>query len=222
MNTERSSASASPGARARQAIRGLYAITTDERDTGLLLDAVDQTLRAGTRLLQYRNKTAPPALRREQLRALKPLCDHYACLLVVNDDWRLALELQVDAVHIGGEDGDAAEVRAAIGPNVLLGVSCYADLERAVEVAPCADYLAFGSVFRSRTKPAAASAPLGILGQARLLGKPIVAIGGITPANARQVLDAGAEALAVSNGIFGAPSISAATSAFISIAAMPR
>ena len=207
-----------PGPRAAQAvIRGLYAITPDVADTDWLIRAVEQTLAAGTRLLQYRNKAADRRLRWAQLQALKPLCGRHGCTLVVNDDWQAAVDLQIGAVHIGGDDGDAAAVRAALGPDAILGVSCYASLDRAREVLPYADYLAFGSVFASTTKPAAPSAALEVLRQARTLGMPVVAIGGINQANARQVLDAGADAIAVIGGVFGAESIARATTGLLRI-----
>jgi thiamine-phosphate pyrophosphorylase len=203
-------------ARAREVVRGLYAITPDWADTATLLAAVEATLGAGTRLLQYRNKVASPEMKREQLTALISLCERHGCTLVVNDDWRLALELGIRAVHIGGDDGDVQEVRAALGPEVILGVSCYADLERARLVASMADYLAFGSVFPSTTKPTAASAALQILGQARSLGLPVVAIGGIDQGNARSVLEAGADAIAVISGLFGGAAVAEATEAQVS------
>src|SRR5690606_1366343 len=130
----------------------------DREDTAALVEAVEATLSAGTRLLQYRNKAASLGKKREQLGALMPLCGRYGCTLVVNDDWRLAVELGIDAVHVGSEDGDVQAVRAAVGDGVILGVSCYADLGRARELAGWADYLAFGSVFPSSTKPRAVSA----------------------------------------------------------------
>ena len=199
-------------ARARRVIRGLYAITPDEADTAKLVGMVEATLGAGTRLLQYRNKVADATLRREQLRELMPLCERYGCTLVVNDDWRAAIELGIGAVHIGGDDGDAAAVREAVGPDVILGVSCYASLERAEAVAPYADYLAFGSVFPSSTKPQAVSAALGLLGEAkRRSGMPVVAIGGIDADNAPRAIEAGASAVAVISAVFSARDVRAAT-----------
>ncbi len=199
-------------ARARRVIRGLYAITPDEADTAKLVRMVESTLSAGTRLLQYRNKTADAVLRREQLRALVPLCERYGCTLVVNDDWRAAIELGIGAVHIGGDDGDVAEVRGAVGPEVILGVSCYASLERAEAVAPYADYLAFGSMFPSGTKPHAVSASLELLGEAaRRFELPVVAIGGIDSQNSRLVIEAGADAVAVIYAVFGAKDIQRST-----------
>lgn len=209
-------------ARARRVIRGLYAITPDWDDTDALVAAVQATLGAGTRLLQYRNKAASTSHQREQLLALKPLCERYGCILVVNDDWRLALELGIDAVHIGGDDGDAQVVRDSVGPDVILGVSCYADLGRARTMAPYADYLAFGSMFVSLTKPGAVAAPLGVLGEARALGTLVVAIGGINVGNAGQVLAAGADAVAVIGGVFGGGKVAEQTSALLQAIAGTR
>lgn len=203
--------------RAREVIRGLYAITPDWDDTSRLVAAVAETLSAGTRLLQYRNKAASDGKKREQLGELIPLCRRHGCTLVVNDDWRLALELGVDAVHVGSDDGDVDAVRREIGPEVILGVSCYADLERARRLAPAADYLAFGSVFPSRTKPAAVSAALEMLGKARTLDRSVVAIGGIDASNATRVIQAGANALAVISALFGEASIAKATTELINL-----
>ena len=208
--------------RARQVIRGLYAITPDWDDTEALARAVEASLGAGTRLLQYRNKPASPGKKREQLLALMPPCERHYCTLVVNDDWRLALDLGLDAVHIGSDDGEARLVRDAVGPEVILGVSCYGDLARARALAPYADYLAFGSVFASSTKPAAVAAALEVLQEARALGRPVVAIGGIDAANAGQVLAAGADAVAVIRGVFGGESVARATSALLRVVEKAR
>ena len=203
-------------------IRGLYAITPDWDDTGKLVEAVAESLAVGTRLLQYRNKAASREKQREQLQEVMPLCERYGCTLVVNDDWRLALEMGVGAVHIGSDDGDAQAVRATVGPEMIVGVSCYADLGRARELAPVADYLAFGSVFPSGTKPKAVSAALEILGSARMLGRPVVAIGGINAGNARAVVEAGADAVAVIGGVFGGASVAAATGDLVRIVSALR
>jgi len=96
-------------------------------------------------------------------------------------------------------------VRAALGPDKLLGVSCYADLTCAMTAAAAgADYLAFGSMYASATKPNAPPAPLTLLREARRhLGLPIAAIGGISLSNAAQTIAAGADLLAVVSDLFG-------------------
>ncbi|OFZ84009.1 MAG: hypothetical protein A2W21_00555 [Betaproteobacteria bacterium RBG_16_66_20] len=119
----------------------------------------------------------------------------------------LALESGADGVHLGRDDGDLAAARAKLRGK-LLGVSCYNSLAAArASVAAGADYIAFGSVFPSPTKPAAVRAPLALFGEARSLRVPLVAIGGITLDNAPQLLVAGADCLAVISDLFDAPDI---------------
>ena len=159
-----------PERQARRAlIHGVYAITADEGDTTRLLADVEAALSGGIRILQYRNKLAGSALKRQQLEALKGVCEQHRALLIVNDDWRLAAELGIDAVHLGEDDGDIEEARRALGPGSLIGVSCYASVERARALAPVADYLAFGALFASGTKPLARPAPLSLFREVQAL-----------------------------------------------------
>jgi len=187
------------------AARGLYLLTPDIADTETLLARVAPLL-PFTTWLQYRNKTAPRVLQRQQLQALRPLCEKAKVPLLVNDDWHLAAELGLSGAHLGADDGDLAEARAALGPDALLGASCYADIERArVAVRAGASYVAFGAFFPSPTKPQARRAALSILGEAAVLGVPRIAIGGITPDNGRALAQAGTDLLAVISGVFDAP-----------------
>jgi thiamine-phosphate pyrophosphorylase len=106
---------------------------------------------------------------------------------------------------VGRHDGDPAAIRARIGPDRVLGVSCYDDLARARSMLGVADHVGFGSVFASPTKPQAVRAPLALFGQARAMGLPAVAIGGIDRSNARLPIEAGADAVAVISDVFTAP-----------------
>ena len=200
-------------------LSGLYAVTPDLDDTTELLRRVGQALQGGLRLLQYRNKPAAAALRREQAGALLALCRAQSVPLVINDDLQLALEIGADGAHLGREDGDLAAARAALGPGKLLGISCYDDIGRAREAKRVgADYVAFGSFFASPTKPAAVRAPLTLLAEARNeLGLPVCAIGGITLQNAPQLIAAGADLLAVITDLFEAPDIAARAAAYTSL-----
>lgn len=185
--------------------RGLYLLTPDERDTGRLLDRVGAVLGFAS-LLQYRNKLAGPALAAEQVAALLPACREHGVPLLVNDDWRLAAEVGADGAHLGEADGDLSAARAALGARAILGASCYDSLERAESAAAAgASYVAFGACFPSGTKPGARRVAPAVLRDARRLGLPVVAIGGITPDNARGVVEAGADLLAVISGVFDAP-----------------
>lgn len=194
--------------------RGLYLLTPDETDTERLLDRVSEVLDVAS-LLQYRNKAADHALRRRQASALLRICRDAGVPLVVNDDARLAADIGADGVHLGEDDADAASARALLGAGAIIGISCYASLERAHNAARAgADYLAFGAFFASTTKPQARHAELHLLHDSAPLGLPRVAIGGITPDNARVLVDAGADLLAVISGVFDAPDPLAAARAY--------
>lgn len=194
--------------------RGLYLITPDEADTARLLARLRPALAEGPVLLQYRNKAAGPALRREQAGAVLALCRETGIPLVVNDDWQLALEIGAEGAHLGGDDGDLAEARAA-APGLRLGASCYDDLGRAHAAAAAgADHLAFGAFFPSGTKPLARRAHPSLLRDSADLDLPRVAIGGITPDNAPGLVAAGADFLAVIGGVFASDDPAAAVRAY--------
>ena len=194
---------------------GIYLITPQMDDTARLRSVIGSLLRQPPALLQYRHKRADQALRRQQALALLTLCREAGVPLVINDDWSLAREIGADGVHLGASDADPATVRAELGAGALIGVSCYGDFDRAEAMAGLdVDYLAFGAVFASPTKPLADKAPLTLFQQARRLGKPTVAIGGITPDNSRQLRDAGADFIAVISGVFDAPDPAQALAAY--------
>jgi thiamine-phosphate pyrophosphorylase len=193
----------------RHPISGLYAVTPDVADTSGLVAAAEAALAGGAHLLQYRNKSAIPALRDAQARALAALCRKFRVPFIVNDHLDLALAVEADGLHLGAEDGSLAAARARLGPAKILGVSCYDRLELALEAERRgADYVAFGSFFPSTVKPGAVRAPLALLREAKLrLSLPVVAIGGITLQNAPQLIAAGADGVAVVSALFGAGDI---------------
>ena len=194
--------------------RGVYLITPDEADTTRLRDQLAPVLAAGPALLQYRNKAADPGLRRDQVAMLLPLCRAAGVPLVVNDDWRLAAEAGADGAHLGREDGEIAEARVALGPAAILGASCYDELGRARRAAAAgASYVAFGAFFASGTKPLARRAQPSLLADSAVFALTRVAIGGITPENARSLVVAGADLVAVIGGVFDAPDPAAAVRA---------
>jgi thiamine-phosphate pyrophosphorylase len=190
-------------------LRGLYAVTPDMNATRPLLVAVAAAVSGGCRIVQYRNKTASATLRREQAAALASFCKASAVCLIINDDVELALAVNAGGVHLGGDDGDLAAARARLGSQRLLGASCYADLHRARKaVCAGADYVAFGAVYPSPTKPAACRASFELLREARReLDCPIVAIGGITIDNSAPIVASGADMLAVITDLFECPDI---------------
>ncbi len=195
-------------------LAGLYAITPDLEDTGDLAARVAAALAGGAAAIQYRNKAADTALRRAQAQALARVQAIRGGLFIVNDDAALAVEAGADGVHVGEDDAGIADAREIVGPNRLVGVSCYNDLACARSaVAAGADYVAFGSFFPSAVKPGARRAEVDLLGQARALGVPVVAIGGITATNAQVLVRAGAHAVAAITAVFDAPDIEVAARA---------
>ena len=192
------------GAR-RAVIRGLYAVTPDEEETLRLVVQVRSALAGGASVVQYRNKPAPDSLRRSQASALRSLCTTFGVPFIINDHLDLALETGADGLHIGAHDLNVIEARAALGPEPLLGVSCYNDLDLArAAVDAGADYVAFGSVFSSTSKPEAVHAPLALFSQALCLNVPLVGIGGVTLANLPLLIASGAHAAAIISDLFDA------------------
>lgn len=200
-------------------LRGLYGITPNEPDTARLLTLVRAALVGGMRILQLRNKLASPVLREEQARALRALTREYGCLLIINDDAKLAAAVDADGAHLGAEDGSIREARALLGPGRLLGATCYGSLDNARKaLAEGADHIAFGGFFRSTVKPGNAQRPLSLLTDAkREFAVPVVAIGGITQATTPQLIEAGADAVAVITALFGAPDVTQAAREFCAL-----
>jgi thiamine-phosphate pyrophosphorylase len=195
---------------------GLYAITSDA-STQLLAD-VAQALAGGARVLQYRDKSDDAPRRLAEAQALLQLCRSHRVPLIINDDVALAAAIGADGVHLGERDVAIAMARAVLGPQAIIGVSCYNSFERAQQLtASGADYLAFGAFFPSPTKPHAPRAMPELLRRAATLGLPTVAIGGITPDNGGLLVEAGADYLAVITGVFGADDISLAASRFAAL-----
>lgn len=197
-------------------LRGLYAITPESADGDRLLVDVEAALAGGCRLLQFRDKTSAMPERVARARALRAMTRRYDARLVINDDLALAFLVDADGVHLGGEDGNLVAARAILGPDRILGASCYSDPAAARTAAAAGvDYVAFGAVYPSPTKPAAARAGLDLFSQARSdLTTATCAIGGITLANAPPLIAAGADLLAVITDLFSAPDIAARAAAY--------
>jgi thiamine-phosphate pyrophosphorylase len=194
-------------------IAGLYAIADSAylKETEFV-PAVRAALDGGARVIQYRDKFGDAGMRASIARELNTLCREQGVPLIINDDVALAHAVGAAGAHLGREDTDIAAARSALGESAIIGVSCYNELERARQAqALGADYVAFGRFFPSRTKPRAVGASLELLHAARAeLEIPIVAIGGITPENGASLIEAGADALAVIEGVFNQPDIRAA------------
>ena len=201
-------------------LSGLYAITDAAlQEPEQLPERVARAIDGGARLVQYRDKSGDRAARLHQARVLAGLCRARGALLIINDDTRLAADSGADGVHLGRDDGDPAAARRRLGAGAIIGVSCYDQWPRALEaVEQGADYIAFGRFFPSRTKPQAVQASLDLIRRAKQqLALPVAAIGGITPHNGAQLVAAGADMLAVVQGVFAAADISQAASAYAAL-----
>ena len=204
-------------------ISGLYAITEARlMPEPVFLAQAEAALRGGARILQYRDKgdvvTDAPR-RQRQAGALRELCAQYNALFVVNDDPRLAQAVGAPALHVGAGDVPLAALRAQFGRAILVGVSCYGSVRQAQEATALgADYVAFGSFFASPSKPQAPVVSVDVLMAARaVIDLPIVAIGGIAEANGGALIAAGADALAVISGVFGADDVEGAARRFTAL-----
>jgi len=185
--------------------RGVYLITPDDADTARLLARTAPLLAAGATWLQYRNKTAAAALHLQQATALQALCAQHGVPLIINDDPALAHAVGAAGVHLGGTDGDIGAARALLGPDAIIGASCYDQLANAEKaVAAGASYVAFGAFFPTTTKITTSRAHTDLLRQSAALGVPRVAIGGLTPDNVGPIIDAGADLVAVVSSVFAA------------------
>ena len=199
-------------------LRGLYAITPEEPDTRKLLDKVAAAIAGGAAAVQYRAKNLPEDIRLAQATHLAGICRAAGVALIVNDSAQLARAVGADGIHLGRDDGEVAHARRLLGRS-LVGVSCYDAIDRVRAAAAAgADYVAIGSVFPSSTKPGAVRAPLALLAEARRAsGLPVVAIGGITAANAVEAIAAGADMVAVISAVFDARDVEASARAISSL-----
>lgn len=193
----------------------LYAITPDWRDSQRLLRTTESLLQAGLRWLQYRDKSSDAARRLLEARALRRLTAAHGCRLIINDDLNLAQHSDADGVHLGEDDAPVEAARASLGQDAIIGLSCYNDLERVHwGCTQAADYLAMGAVHASPTKPAARRVTLSTLAAAASCGRPVCAIGGLTPANVGAVVHTGVRLIAVVSAVFEAADPVAALRAF--------
>lgn len=184
---------------------GLYAIT-DSRlcPPDQLVTAVEAAVRGGAVMVQYREKQAPAPEKLRQARDLAAVCRAGGALFLINDDPELARRVNADGVHVGQDDESAAAARQRLGEHAVIGVTCHGRLAFAEAArGNGADYVAFGRFYTSGTKPDAPEANLSVLSNARPLGLPVCAIGGITIDNGAPLIQAGADLLAVVGGLFG-------------------
>ena len=195
-------------------LQGLYLIA----DTTQLVEQdidkhIASLIEAGVSMIQFRDKAHHAANKRHRLaRTIQAQCRIHGIPFIINDDVSLAIVTEADGVHLGKDDMEVREARQLLGADKYIGVSCYASALRALRAQQSgADYVAFGAVFNSPTKPQAQCLGSSVEESLRTLEKlntgsnvPVCAIGGIAPKKTKQVLRCGVQMIAVASGILAA------------------
>ncbi len=190
-------------------ISGIYGITPETEDTNTLLSKVELLLKEEVTLFQYRNKFSDISKKEDQARAMSDLVRSKGGIFIVNDSIELAKCSHADGVHLGCQDVDLRTAREQLSNKAFIGASCYGSIALAAEAKEKgADYVAFGSFFFSTTKPHAPKVDLSIVAEFKsLIDLPVVGIGGISVTNAKLLVEAGVDSIAVSSGLFDAGDI---------------
>lgn len=192
---------------------GLYLVTDDRLPTDILLTKLTASLEAGADVVQLRDKRTDRDAVAEVGRRVADICRAHGALFIVNDDAQLAADLDADGIHVGQEDASPAEVRKIVGPDRIIGLSVSHLHEADVAATdPFLDYIGFGALYSTPTKPDAEPAGPDMLAEARKRVRfPIVGIGGVTASNLGPAFAAGADSVAVVSAVFSAPDPAAAT-----------
>jgi thiamine-phosphate pyrophosphorylase len=186
-------------------LKGIYAVTDDiltPLDT--IEKNVEEALKAGVKIIQFRNKIHTDIEIEQIAINLQKLCSKYDALFVMNDRVELTGKLKLDAVHIGIEDISLIEARKIVGKNCLIGVSCYGNIELAKKATlQGADYVAFGACFSSPTKPQNKTIDKTLISLAKsILDIPVCVIGGITEHNINELKEHKPDMYAIVSAIF--------------------
>ncbi|WP_040671147.1 thiamine phosphate synthase [Nitritalea halalkaliphila] len=190
--------------------KGIYVIT-DEFLTpkSSIYTQVEEALEAGATIVQLRDKESSDADLLPLAEQLQELCRRHKATFIINDRVELAQKMGADGVHIGFHDLSIREARTLLGPDKIIGISCYGDLDRAEKgIEAGADYVAFGAFFPSPTKPKAAVVDKALIAEAKKRFQvPVCVIGGITTENISELAPYGADLYATVSAVFGAHSI---------------
>jgi thiamine-phosphate pyrophosphorylase len=183
---------------------GVYAITqTEGKADRAIVKATLAALKGGAAVIQYRHKN-PRDVSITLAQEIHRHCQYFNVPLLINDNIELAHAIGAEGVHLGQNDASIETAQTRLGPEAIIGVSCYDSLDLALKAQKQQiSYVAFGRFFCSESKPQAPPAQFSTLTQAaQKITLPIVAIGGILPSNGHLLLNAGADVLAVIGGIF--------------------
>lgn len=194
----------------REKLKGLYAIT----DATLIPEknfrqCVEDALQGGCKIIQYRDKSHDLQKKLLQAEMICALCRQYHTVSIINDDIELAKTVAADGVHLGKDDALISHARQTLAKNSIIGVSCYNDFGLAIAAEKnSADYVAFGAMFASTTKPQATKADITIISKAKQnLSIPVCVIGGINHKNLKSLITQGADMAAVIQTLFASDDI---------------
>ncbi len=197
----------------------LYAVT-DRSWLGeeTLYSQVEKSLKGGATFMQLREKDLDEERFYQEAVELKELCARYHVPFVINDNVDIALRMDADGVHVGQSDMEAGDVRAKLGPDKIIGVSCKTVEEALRAQAHGADYLGVGAVFPTGTKADASEVSFETLRKiCQAVEIPVVAIGGVNAQNTPRLKDSGIVGIAVVSAIFAQPEIEKATAELLEI-----
>lgn len=183
----------------------LYLISPERFELAGFAADLEAALTAGdVASFQLRMKNQPDGVIVEAAEKLLPICKKHEVAFILNDRADLAKKVGADGVHLGQSDGNVKETRENLGLGMVIGVTCHNSKHLAFEAGEAgADYVAFGAFFPTRTKATADKAEPGLIrAWVDIAEIPCVAIGGITPENARPIIEAGAHFLAVSSAVW--------------------
>jgi len=192
-------------------LQGIYGILPADVDHNELMQKAEAALKGGVRMLQFRDKKQGYKRQRKRAQALRQLSNDYNAILIINDSIQLAQDCQADGVHLGRSDAtNFKQVKSQLPDGFIMGVTCRADATfAAAAIRDGADYVSFGAVWASHSKPDVPAIGLNRLIKARQMfpNHPICAIGGITADNLGDIKAAGADCAALISGLFAADDI---------------
>ena len=188
----------------KKILKGIYAVTPDGLSEETLYKKVYKLLEKGVSILQYRDKFRSPKQKIIIAKELRNICNKFDSLLIINDDAKLAKKVGANGVHLGQKDMLCGEARNILGPDSIIGISCQNNLNLAFNAqSEGADYVAFGSLFSTKSKADVLHCSLEDLTSfVKEIKIPSVAIGGINLRNFLTIKNSGVDMIAMSSGLF--------------------
>jgi len=190
-------------------VRGYYFITDSKLSRAGNMSDVKNAVRAGVRIVQYRNKEADTKEMLKEALRLKSICSNKGVIFLINDRVDIALAVDADGVHLGTDDMSYMAARKLLGKKKIIGLTAHNIKEARTAQKSGADYIGASPVFLTDTKPDA-GVPAGIELIKQIRGRvnmPIVAIGGINLDNAKEVIEAGSDALCAISAVVTKPDV---------------